>query len=164
MTTMAGRLVAVAAVCAGVMGCGGGVDRQRFDRIYTTGKALQSEVSSSGSGPVRAESRERLKEFDAEIDAVRDHTIGIHEADALKAYAESADAYRYFLRFRTLETEEGTTQILLKGPNLEVATRYKLPVDTRSGTRSVSRAQAITILLQAAEQHLADGNRIAGRQ
>lgn len=163
MTTMAGRFLALAVVCVGVVSCGG-VDQQRFERIYKAGNALQSEVQSSGSGPVRAESRDRLKEFDAEIDTVRDHTIGIHEADALKAYAEAADAYRYFLRFRALDTEKDTGQILLKGPNLEVATRYKLPVDTRSGTKSVNRAQAITILLQAAEQHLADGNRIAGRQ
>jgi hypothetical protein len=72
------------------------------------------------------------------------------------------DAYRYYLR-SDARPEEDTRQILLKGPNVEVATRYKLPVDTRSGTKSVNRAQAITILLQAAEQHLADGNRIAGR-
>lgn len=164
MTRVSAGLVAMAATCAGMIACGGGVDRQRFDRIYTTGKALQAEVQSSGSGPVHAELRDRLKAFDAEIDAVRDHTIGIREADALKAYAEAADAYRYFLRFRTLDLEEGTGQIVVKGPNLEVATRYKLPVDSAGGNRSVNRAQAITILLQAAEQHLADGNRIAGRQ
>lgn len=162
MTATAVRLLVAAAVCVCVAGCGG-VDQQKFDRVFKAGKALQSEVQSSGSGPVRAELRDRLKEFDTEIDAVRDHTIGIHEADALKAYADAADAYRYFLRFRTLDAEEDTRQILLKGPNLEVATRYKLPVDTRSGTKSVNRAQAITILLQAAEQHLADGNRIVGR-
>lgn len=162
MTATAVRLLVAAAVCVCVAGCGG-VDQQKFDRVFKAGKALQSEVQSSGSGPVRAELRDHLKEFDTEIDAVRDHTIGIHEADALKAYADAADAYRYFLRFRTLDAEEDTRQILLKGPNLEVATRYKLPVDTRSGTKSVNRAQAITILLQAAEQHLADGNRIVGR-
>ena len=162
MTATAVRLLVAAAVCVCVAGCGG-VDQQKFDRVFKACKALQSEVQSSGSGPVRAELRDRLKEFDTEIDAVRDHTIGIHEADALKAYADAADAYRYFLRFRTLDAEEDTRQILLKGPNLEVATRYKLPVDTRSGTKSVNRAQAITILLQAAEQHLADGNRIVGR-
>ena len=162
MTATAVRLLVAAAVCVCVAGCGG-VDQQKFDRVFKAGKALQSEMQSSGSGPMRAELRDRLKEFDTEIDAVRDHTIGIHEADALKAYADAADAYRYFLRFRTLDAEEDTRQILLKGPNLEVATRYKLPVDTRSGTKSVNRAQAITILLQAAEQHLADGNRIVGR-
>ncbi len=163
MTTTAGRLLVAAAVCVCAAGCGGGVDQQKFDRVFKAGKALQSAVQSSGSGPVHAELRDRLKEFDAEIDAVRDHTIGIHEADAVKAYADAADAYRYFLRFRTLDAEVDTRQIVLKGPNLEVATRYKLPVDTRSGTKSVNRAQAITILLQAAEQHLADGNRIVGR-
>jgi hypothetical protein len=157
------RSTAVAALCVFVLACGGGVDPQKFDAVYKAGNALQTEVQSSGTSP-RPEARDRLKEFDAAIEALRDHTIGIREADALKAYADAADAYRYFLRFRGLEPEEGTTQILLKGPNIEVATRYKLPVDTRSGGKYVSRAQAITILLQAAEQHLNDGNRfVKGR-
>jgi hypothetical protein len=163
MITSAPRLLAIAAVSIWMAGCGG-VDQHKFERVYASGKALQAEVQSSGSGPARTEARDRLKEFDAEINALRDHTIGIHESDALQAYAEAADAYRYFLRFRTLDADEGGGQIALKGPNVEVATRYKLPVDTRNGTKSVSRAQAITILLQAAEQHLADGNRIVGRQ
>ena len=70
---------------------------------------------------------------------------------------------RIFLRFQALEPEEGTNQIKLNGPNAEVATRYKLPVDSKGGVKSVNRAQAVTILLQAAEQHLTDGNRIVGR-
>jgi hypothetical protein len=153
------RPIALAAFCVFVVACGGGVDQQKFDAVYKAGSALQVEVQSSGKAP-RPEARDRLKEFDAAIEALRDRTIGIHEADALKAYADAADAYRYFLRFRALDPEEGTTQIALKGPNIEVATRYKLPVDTRGGTKYVNRAQAITILLQAAEQHLNDGNRI----
>jgi hypothetical protein len=153
------RPTAIAALCVFVVACGGGVDQRKFDAVFKAGSALQAEVQSSGAA-LRPQSRDRLKEFDAAIEALRDHTIGIHEADALKAYADAADAYRYFLRFRVLEPEEGTTQILLKGPNIEVATRYKLPVDTRSGAKYVNRAQAITILLQAAEQHLNDGNRI----
>jgi hypothetical protein len=153
------RPIALAALCVFVVACGGGVDQQKFDAVSKAGNALQAEVQSSGTAP-RAEARDRLKEFDAAIEALRDRTIGIREADTLKAYADAADAYRYFLRFRALEPEEGTTQILLKGPNVEVATRYKLPVDTRSGAKYVNRAQAITILLQAAEQHLNDGNRI----
>jgi hypothetical protein len=153
------RPTALAALCVFVVACGGGVDQQKFAAVSKAGNALQAEVQSSGTAP-RAEARDRLKEFDAAIEALRDRTIGIREADTLKAYADAADAYRYFLRFRALEPEEGTTQILLKGPNIEVATRYKLPVDTRSGAKYVNRAQAITILLQAAEQHLNDGNRI----
>ena len=83
--------------------------------------------------------------------------------NALHAYSEAAEAYRYFLRFRAIDVEAGSGEILLKGPNLEVATRFKLPVDNRNGSKSVNRAQAITILLQAGEQHLSDGNRIVGR-
>ena len=40
----------------------------------------------------------------------------------------------------------------------------QLPLDTSAGTKRINRAQAITILLQAAEQHLADGKRIVGKQ
>jgi hypothetical protein len=157
------RPTALAVLCVFIVACGGGVDPQKFDAVYKAGTALKTEVQSGGTA-ARPQARDRLKEFDTAIEALRDRTIGIHEADALKAYADAADAYRYFLRFRALEPEEGTTQILLKGPNIEVATRYKLPVDTRGGAKYVSRAQAITLLLQAAEQHLDDGNRsVQGR-
>ena len=159
---MHGRRLSIASslVCVLTVGCGG-VDQQKFDGIYKAGKALQTEVDSTHGAPA-SPARDRLKEFDAAIDALRDHTVGRQESDALGAYAEAADAYRYFLRFRNIETEGGGSEIPLKGPNLEVATRYKLPVDTRGGVKSVNRAQAITILLQAAEQHLNDGNRIIG--
>jgi hypothetical protein len=45
-----------------------------------------------------------------------------------------------------------------------VAERYKLPLDTRNGSKWVNRAQAVTFLLQAGEQHLADGNRLVNGQ
>jgi hypothetical protein len=150
------RRFALAALCALAVSCGG-VDKQKFDPVYKAGQALQAEVESNRGLP-RPQARERLKQFDAEIAALRDRTIGRREADALQAYADAADAYRDFFRFRSLETEGG--QILLKGPNLEVATRYKLPVDSRNGSKWVNSGQAITILLQAAEQHLNDGNRV----
>ena len=156
------RLIALAAACAFVVACGG-VDRKKFDAVSKAGSALQTELQSS-SGVPGPQSRDRLKQFDAEINALRDRTIGTHEADALQAYAEAADAYRYFLRFRAIDTEGEGRQILLKGPNLEVATRYKLPIDTRNGAKWVNRGQAITILLQAGEQHLSDGNRIVSGQ
>ena len=156
------RLTALAAVCALAVACGG-VDQKKFDGLSKAGTALHEEVNLSGGGSA-SKARDLLKQFDTAIDALRDHTIGIHEADALKAYADAADAYRYFLRFRAIDTEKGTTQILLKGPNIEVATRYKLPVDTRNGEKLVNRGQAITILLQAAEQHLSDGHRIVSGQ
>jgi hypothetical protein len=150
------RWFALAALSAVLVSCGG-IDKQKFGPLHAAGQALQAEVESNRGLP-RPQARERLKQFDAEIAALNDRTIGRAEADALHAYAEAADAYRDFFRFRTLETEGG--QILLKGPNLEAATRYKLPVDSRNGAKWVNSAQAITILLQAAEQHLDDGNRI----
>jgi len=154
------RPIVLAVACAFAVACGG-VDQQKFDGVFKAGKALQAEVQSSG-GALSSRSRDRLKQFDTEIDAVRDRTIGTHEADALQAFADAADAYRSFLRFRALDPEAGTSDILLKGPNIEVATRFKLPVDTRNGAKWVNRGQAITILLQAAEQHLNDGNRLVG--
>ena len=154
------RAVALVAVCAFVVSCGG-FDQKKFDAVHTAGKALQAEVQSGGRQP-GPKSRERLKEFETAIAALEGHTIGIHEADALHSYTEAADAYRTFLRFQSTDPEEGTALILLKGPNLEAATRFKLPIDTRSGAKYVNRGQAITILLQAGEQHVSDGNRIAG--
>ena len=151
--------MAVAAACAILVSCGGGVDQQKFDRVYKAGKALQAEVESN-TGLPRPQSRDLLKEFDTEIAALGDHTIGKRESEALQAYADAANAYRYFLRFRILDLDADSSQIQLKGPNLEVATRYKLPVDSRNGAKWVNRAQAVTILLQAAEQRLNDGNRL----
>jgi hypothetical protein len=150
--------MALVAACAVVISCGG-VDQQKFDRIYKAGKALQTEVESN-SGLPRPQSRDLLKEFDAEIAALSDHTIGKRESEALQAYADAANAYRYFLRFRVLDLDVDSSQILLKGPNLEVATRYKLPLDSRSGGKWVNRAQAVTILLQAGDQRLSDANRL----
>lgn len=152
------RLMALVAACAVVISCGG-VDQQKFDRIYKAGKALQTEVESN-SGLPRPQSRDLLKEFDAEIAALSDHTIGKRESEALQAYADAANAYRYFLRFRVLDLDVDSSQMLLKGPNLEVATRYKLPLDSRSGGKWVNRAQAVTILLQAGDQRLSDANRL----
>jgi len=154
----AAAAIALVVACAWAAACGG-VDRSKFDAVYKAGNDLQAELQASRGQP-GAQARERLKTFDAEINALRERTIGKQEVEALKSYAEAADAYRYFLRFHGMDTEEGTSQIILKGPNLEVATRYKLPVDSRGGAKFVNRAQAVTILLQAGEQHLNDGNRI----
>jgi hypothetical protein len=154
------RPIALVVACAFVVCCGG-VDQQKFAAVSKAGKALQAEVEASRGMP-RPEARDRLKEFDNEIAALHDKTIGRQEADALTAYGDAAEAYRYFLRFRALAVDAEGGQIQLKGPNIEVATRFKLPVDTRNGAKWVNEKQAVTILLQAGEQHLNDGNRIVG--
>jgi hypothetical protein len=153
------RPIALAALCVSVVACGGGVDQQKFDAVYKAGNALQAEVQSSGTAP-RPEARDRLKEFDVAIEALRNTPRKNHGKVGMLNDLRRRGRLPGILRFRALDPEEGTTQIVLKGPNIEVATRYKLPVDTRGGTKYVNRAQAITILLQAAEQHLNDGNRI----
>lgn len=156
----AARALALAAACLWIASCGG-FDRQKFDAVYKAGQALQDEVESSGGQP-RSQARDRLKQLETEISALTDRTIGKRENDALQAYAAAADAYRIFLRFRGLslapEAENG--RIPLKGPDLQAATRYKLPVDRRDGVAWVNSAQAVTIMLQAGEQHLSDGNRL----
>jgi hypothetical protein len=161
MRHSSGWTLLLAIACACTIGCGG-VDRQKFAGVVKAGAALQAVAT-----PVRgddAQARARLKQFDSEVDALRDHTIGAQEVEALKAFAEAADGYRYFLRFKTLDIDVDAGEIQLKGgPNLEVASRYKLPLDTSNGAGRLNRAQAITILLQTAEQRLADGNRIVGK-
>ena len=158
MTSYAIRSAALVVVCAWVAACGG-VDAKKFDAVMKAGAALQAEAKPVGGDDTQA--RAKLKQFDTEIEAIRGHTIGAQEVEAFKAFAESADAYRYFLRFKTLDIDVNPNEIQLKGgPNLEVATRYRLPLDSRNGSQWANRARAITILLQAAEQRLADGNRI----
>ena len=153
------RLIALLAGCALVAACGG-VDKQKFEAVSKAGKELQAEIPSSNSLPP-PQFRDRLKQLDAEIAALQGRAIGQQEVDALKAFSEAADAYRYFLRFRVLDLDAAdTSQIQVKGPNLEVANRYRLPVDTRNGSKWVNRGQAVTILLQAGEQRLNDANRI----
>jgi hypothetical protein len=150
------------AACAFAVACGG-VDKQKFDPVIKAGKVVAADVEST-HGQVGSEFRDHLKQLDTEVEALQGKTIGRQEVDALKAFTEAADAYRYFLRFRVLDLEKDSTQIQVKGPNLEVAERYKLPIDSRDGSKWVNRAQAITMLLQAGEQRLTDGNRIASGQ
>jgi hypothetical protein len=158
MTSYAIRSAAVIVVCVCLTACGG-VDKQKFDAVVKAGQALQAEAKPVGGDDTLA--RAKLKQFDTEIEALRGHTIGAQEVEAFKAFAESADGYRYFLRFKTLDIDVNPNEIQLKGgPNLEVATRYRLPLDTRNGSQWANRARAITILLQVGEQRLADGNRI----
>jgi hypothetical protein len=154
--------MAFTAACAFAAACGG-VDKQKFDPVIKAGKVVAADVEST-HGQVGSEFRDHLKQLDTEVEALQGKTIGRQEVEALKAFTEAADAYRYFLRFRVLDLEKDSTQVQVKGPNLEVAERYKLPIDTRNGSKSVNRAQAITILLQAGEQRLADGNRLVNGQ
>lgn len=153
------RLAAITLVCAGLAGCGG-VDAKKFDAVYQTSQALHQEMQT-GAGQARPQSRDLLKQFDTGIEALRGKTIGKSENDALQAYVEAADAYRAFLRFRSLTVlADDPRRIVVKGPDLEAANRYKLPIDSSGGSRFVNSAQAITIILQAAEQHLNDGDRL----
>ena len=156
------RAIALAIACVCLASCGG-VDKARFDAVYKAGRALQQEVESSKGMP-HSQSRDLLKRFDTEIAALSGHTIGKREADALGFYTDAADAYRAFLRFRGLALEAENHQIPVKGPDLETATKYKLPIDSRGGSKVVNSEQAITILLQASEQHLSDGNRLVNGQ
>ena len=155
------RTIALIAACACVVACG--VELLFVYAAVKAGKVLQSDVEST-HGQIGPEFRDHLKQFDTEISALQDKAIGRREVDAVKAFTEAGDAYRYFLRFRVLDLNKDSTQIEVKGPNLEVAERYKLPIDARNGSKWVNRAQAVTFLLQAAEQHLTDGNRLVNGQ
>lgn len=156
------RSIALIAACALVVACGG-VDKQKFDALVKAGKVLQNDVEST-HGQVGPEFRDHLKQLDTEVSTLQDKAIGRREVDAVKAYTEAAEAYRYFLRFHVLDLDKDSLQVQVKGPDVAVADRYKLPVDSRSGAKWVNRAQAVTILLQAAEQHLTDGNRLVNGQ
>jgi len=156
------RSIALIAACALVVACGG-VDKQKFDALVKAGKVLQNDVEST-HGQVGPEFRDHLKQFDTEVSALQDKAIGRREVDAVKAYTEAAEAYRYFLRFHVLDLDKDSMQVQVKGPDVAVADRYKLPVDSRNGSKWANRGQAVTILLQAAEQHLTDGNRLVNGQ
>jgi hypothetical protein len=145
--------VAIAAVTA----CGG-VDQQKFDAVYRAGKALQVEVNTTGGVGRQCEALQ--KEFATEVSALDGRDRGKEEGAALQAFKEANDAYRFFLRFRSLDFEAVEGRILLMGTNLEVASRYGLPVETRGTSQWTDSGNALKVLLAAAELKLAEANDI----
>jgi len=153
------RPTALAALCVLLVACGGGVDSRNSMRSSRPGRRLQTEVQSSGTTP-RSEARDRLKEFDAAIEALRDRTIGIREADTLKAYADAAGCLPVLSALSSARTGRRHHADRVEGA--QHRGRHSIQTAGRHPERRekyVNRAQAITILLQAAEQHLNDGNR-----
>jgi hypothetical protein len=145
-----------------VVACSTGVDQAKFDRVYRAGKALEVEVNSTGGASARSGLLQ--KEFETEVAALEGRAQGQQETDALRAFTEASDAYKYFLRFRSLDFDAVEGRILLMGTNLEVASRYNLPVETRSGSRWVDSGTALKVLLETAERKLAEANRFVNGQ
>lgn len=150
------RTLCTAAVVAFVAACG--VDQKKFEAVHRSGKALQVEVNATGGGGSRSEVLQ--KEFETEISVLNGRERGNQEEAALQAYKDANDAYRYLLRFRFLDFEAVDGRVLLMGTNLEVASRYGLPVETRGTSQWTDSGNALKVLFATAERKLAEADKI----
>ena len=155
------RGVGATVVVAFVAACGT-LDQKKFEAAYRAGKALQVEVNATGGTGPRCEALQ--KEFDTEVSALSGRERGKQEAAALQAYKEASDAYRFFLRFRFLDFEAVEGRVLLMGTNLEVASRYGLPVEMRGTSQWTDSGNALKVLLAAAERKLTEANSMVNRR
>jgi len=152
-----GASVVVLAIGCVVSACGN-VDQKKFDPVYRAGKALEIEVNATGGASAR--SNELAKQFQTEVSALSGRARGTRETQALQAYAEAGDAYEFFIRFRSLDFDSVKGRIWLRGTNLDVASRFKFPVETKDGEKFVDSGDAMKILLEVAQRKLTEGNQI----
>lgn len=141
-----------------VTACNSGVDKAKFDPAYKAGKALQVEVASTGGTGPAAEVKQ--KAFATEVAALNGRTTNELEQRALTAYADANDAYNGFIRFRHLDLEAEGGRIPLMGTNIDLANRFKLPIQTTNGVQWVQSSEALKVLHAAAEKRLEDANSI----
>jgi hypothetical protein len=145
-------------VVAVVMAACAGGDQAKFDRVDRAAKALEVEISSTGGASPRSSALQ--KELETEVSVLEGRAQGQAETGALHAFREANDAYKYFIRFRTLDFDAVDGRILLLGTNLEVASRYGLPVETRGASQWVDSGTALEMLRKASKDHLAEANRL----
>jgi len=130
-----------------------GIDRNKFRGVDASAEALRADVSQSG-GSGSSRFPELLKRFRSEVAALDGRTAGSRERAVLSAYANAADAYEHFSRFKLLEREAIGGMVLLTGRNRPIASRYQLPMENRGGGRWVHRQDAMKILSDHAEREL----------
>ena len=153
-------LVVAAATVVGCLACGdSGVDPKKFDAVDAAAQSLRADVHAhSGAGSARF--AELLEALQTQIAAVESRVSGRQEKALLKAYAEAAEAYKYFLRFRDLDRDAVGGMVLLRGANRPVALRFGIPFEERGGGRWVNRKTAMDIFAAKADAGLANTVRL----
>ena len=77
-----------------------------------------------------------------------------------QAYAEAAEGYKYFLRFRDLDRDAVGGMVLLRGSNRPVAPRFGIPFEERGGGRRVNRKTAMSLFAARADNAMGNTVRI----
>jgi hypothetical protein len=145
-----------------VVGCHTGIDQAKFDRVYRAGKALQVEVNATGGASTR--SGQLQKDFETEVAALDGRAQGPRELDAFRAFTEASDAFKFLLRFRSLDLDAAEGKSLVMGSNVQVAMRYHLSIETRGDSQWVDSATALKVMHEAAERTLREANRLVNQK
>lgn len=146
----------VAIGVAGCLACGeSSVDAKTFEALRLSAQSMREDVKAShGAGTAR--STGLLQALEAELAATETRVRGARERAALERYAEAAEGYRYFLRFRDLDRDAQGEMVLLRGSNRPVALRYGIPFQEKGGGRWVNRKTAMEMFAGRADAALAE--------
>ena len=152
------RVFAIASLTA-CLACGGSsIDPTKFAAVDAAAQALRAEAHTSDAGSARLD--DRLKGFEVAIADADRRVSGRHEKAALRSYADAAQTYRYFRRFRDLDRDAIGGMVLLRGANRPVALRYAIPFEERGGGRWVERKRAMELFAAKADSELAAASRL----
>ena len=156
-----GRVLAGICIVGGLACSDAGLDAKKFDAVQIAAQSVRADAhTNNSSGSARfGELLETLKSETAVAERLVD---GRPEKAALRSYADAAEAYRYFLRFRDLDPGAAGDMILLRGSNRPVAIRYGIPREERGGGRWVNRKTAMAAFSTKADEALAEAARIVG--
>src|SRR4051794_30171031 len=100
---------------AGCIACAdSAVDTKKFEAVDAAAASLRMDAQAhSGIGSSRFV--ELLDALHVQIAALQKRVSGRHEKALLDAYAEAAEGYKYFLRFRELDRDAVGGMVLLRG-------------------------------------------------
>ena len=152
------RAFAIASLTACIACRGSGIDPMKFDAVDAAGQALRVEAHTADAGSARLD--DRLKGFETAIADAHRRVSGGREKAALRAYADAAQTYQYFRRFRDLDRDAIGGRVLLRGANRPVALRYAIPFEERGGGRWVDRKKAMDVFAAKADAELAAASRL----
>jgi hypothetical protein len=105
------RAFAIASLTACIACSGSGIDSMKFDVVDAAGRALRAEAHTNDGGSARLD--DRLKGFETAIANADRRVSGGREKAALRFYADAAQTYQYFRRFRDLDRDAIEGMVLL---------------------------------------------------
>ena len=152
------RVLAIASLTTGIACGGSGIDPMKFDAVDAAAQALRGEAHTNDAGSARFD--DRLKDFEKAIADADGRISGGREKAALRSYADAAQTYQYFRRFRDLDRDAIGGMVLLRGSNRPVALRHAIPFEERGGGRWVDRKKAMDIFAAKADAEVAAVSRL----